>query len=131
MIVDASAVLAILMAETDAARFAGAITHSHPRVMSALGWLEIAMAVDRRGDAMARNQFETFFDRARIDIVPVTQDLTILARQAFADWGKGNHRARLNMGDCVSYALARQRGEPLLFKGNDFSLTDIEPALKN
>ena len=131
MIVDASAVLAILMAEADARAFAGAIAHSHPRVMSALGWLETAMAVDRRGDVMARNQFETFFNRAGIDIVPVTQELTLLARQAFTDWGKGKHRAGLNMGDCISYALARWRGEPLLFKGSDFSQTDIEPALKD
>ena len=131
MIIDASAVLAILMAEPDAGKFANAITHSWPRTMSALGWLEAAIAVDRRGDTMARNQFEAFFSRSEIEVVPVTLELSAIARQAFADWGKGKHKARLNMGDCIAYALARQRREPLLFKGDDFSHTDIEPALKD
>jgi ribonuclease VapC len=131
MIVDASAVLAILMAEPDAEQFAGALMHSGQRAMSAVNWLEAALAVDRRGGAAARNQFETFFGRSGIEIVPVTRELALLARKAFDDWGKRRHRASLNMGDCIAYALARQRGEPLLFKGNDFSQTDIEPALKD
>jgi ribonuclease VapC len=130
MIVDASAVLAILMAEPDASRFAGALTHSAQRTMSALNWLEAAIAVDRKGGPAARNEFESFFARAGIEIVPVTQELAVMARQAHSDWGK-RKPAWLNMGDCIAYALARQRGEPLLFKGNDFSQTDIEPALKD
>ena len=119
------------MAEADADRFAHALTHSWPRAMSVVGWLETAMALDRRGDATSRHELETFFSRSEIEIVPVTLQLTLLARQAFADWGKGKHRARLNMGDCITYALARQRLEPLLFKGNDFAQTDIEPALQD
>ena len=131
MIVDASAALAILMAEPDAARFAGALMHTGQRTMSAFNWLEVALAVDRRGGPAARNEFESFFGRAGIEIVPVTHELAALARAAFGDWGMRRHRAALNMGDCIAYALARQRSEPLLFKGNDFSQTDIEPALKD
>jgi ribonuclease VapC len=130
MIVDASAVLAILMGEPDAPRFAGALTHSGSRAMSALNWLEAAITIDRRGGPEARNDFESFFGRADIEIVPLTQELAVLARRAYSDWGK-RQPAWLNMGDCVAYALARHRGQPLLFKGNDFSQTDIEPALKD
>jgi ribonuclease VapC len=130
MIVDASAILAILMGEPDAPRFASMLAHSGKRAMSALNWLEAAIIIDRRGGPEARNDFDNFFARAGIEIVPVTRELAGLARQAYNDWGR-REPAWLNMGDCVAYALARQRGEPLLFKGNDFSQTDIESALKD
>ena len=131
MIVDASAALAILMAETDADRFAQVLARAGRRAMSAVNWLEAAMAVDRRGGPAAQHEFEGFFARARIEIVPVTADLVALARRAFNDWGKNKHPAWLNMGDCIAYALAKQRGEPLLCKGNDFVRTDIELVLKD
>ncbi len=131
MIVDASAVLAVLFAEPDAIRFATAIAHAPTRRMSAVNWLEAAMAIDRRGDDISRGSFAQFFERAAITIVPVTGGHAALARQAFATWGKGRHAAGLNMGDCIAHALARSTGEALLFKGNDFVLTDIAPALKD
>jgi ribonuclease VapC len=131
MIVDASAVLAVLMHEDDAATYAQAIADAPERAMSAVNWLETAMAVDRRGDAAARNAFSDFFDRGDFKIIPVTPEIAALARHAFAEWGKARHRARLNMGDCIAYATARSTGRPLLFKGNDFIHTDIEPAPKD
>jgi len=131
MIVDASAVLAILFAEPDADRYAAAITHAQPRFMSAVNWFEAAIAVDRRGADGAVEKFDQLIRRGHIEIVAYTPEHAALARQAYHAWGKGRHRASLNMGDCAASALARSRGEPLLFKGNDFVLTDIERALKD
>jgi ribonuclease VapC len=128
MIVDASAVVAILFAEADAGRYAAAITEAPVKTMSAVNWLEAAIAVDRRGGERAKAEFARFFDRAAIEIVPVTNDHAALARAAFAHWGRGT-KADLNMGDCIAYALSRSTGRPLLFKGDDFTHTDIAPAL--
>jgi ribonuclease VapC len=82
----------------------------------------------RAGDAAIRH-FDALFRQARILIEPVTEEQALLARQGYSDYGKGRHAAGLNFGDCFSYALARATGEPLLFKGQDFSQTDIQPAL--
>jgi len=131
MIVDASAVLAILFAEPDAERFATAIANGRDRAMSAVNWFEAAIAIDRRGGARAAFEFESLINRAAIDVVQYDADQARMAREAFAVWGKGRHSARLNMGDCAAYALSRSRQQPLLFKGGDFALTDIEPALKD
>ncbi len=88
------------------------------------------MLIDSRGDEMARAGFERFFPAGNIAIVPVTLEQAMLARQAHRQFGKGRgHPARLNYGDCFAYALAKETGEPLLFKGGDFALTDIRPAL--
>ncbi len=128
MIVDASAVVAILFAEPDAGRYADAITGAPVKAMSALNWLETAIAVDRRGSERAKAAFARFFERAAIEIVPVTPDQAALARAAFDQWGRGT-KADLNMGDCIAYALSRSTGRALLFKGDDFTHTDIVPAL--
>ena len=88
------------------------------------------MAVDRRGGDRARADFSHFFERSGIEIVPVTAEQAELARQAFRTWGRGQP-ADLNMGDCIAYALSRSTGRSLLFKGDDFPRTDIEPALKD
>ncbi len=130
MIVDASAVVAVLFAEPDAVRYAEAITNAAEKSISALNWLEAAIAVDRRGGPIARAAFDAFFERSGIEIVPITAEHATLARQAFREWGRGQ-AADLNLGDCMAYALSRATGRKLLFKGNDFPQTDVEPALKD
>ena len=97
--------------------------------MSVANYVELAMVVESQLGSEAMQQAQAFFRRAVIAIEPVTIDHGELARQAFLDFGKGRHKAGLNFGDCFSYALAKATGEPLLFKGNDFSQTDIEAAL--
>ena len=130
MVIDASAVLAILLGERDAAAFAQAIENADDRRMSAAGYLEAALVVDNRGDAVAQREFDRFFLRSGITIEPVTLEQARLAREAYRDFGKGRHRAKLNFGDCLAYALARAIEQPLLYKGRDFSHTDIQSALK-
>lgn len=100
------------------------------RRISAATWLETALVVDGRGDDIASSRFEALTERLQIEVVPVDAHVAALARVAHQQFGRGHHRAKLNFGDCMSYALAKARNEPLLFKGNDFSRTDIEPALK-
>ena len=128
MIIDSSAILAILFEEPDAERFEAAIANAWPRRMSAVALLEATMVVKGRGGAAAGNDLDAFLERARVEFVPVTPEHVNVARQAWRRFGKGNHPAALNFGDCFAYALAAVSGEPLLFKGDDFALTDIEAA---
>lgn len=128
MIIDTSAALAILLAEKDAGGFARAIEASATCRMSAASYLEAALIIDNRGDAVASREFDLFFRRAGIAIEPVTFEQVQIARQAYRDFGKGRHRAGLTFGDCLSYALAKSLDEPLLFKGADFAQTDVERA---
>jgi ribonuclease VapC len=97
--------------------------------MSAANYLEAALVIDTRGDPVASREFDLFLRRADFLIEPVTFEHAKTARQAYLDFGKGRHPARLNFGDCLAYALAKSRDEPLLFKGSDFYRTDIEPAI--
>lgn len=129
MIIDASALLALVLNEPDGARFARAIAGASRPRMSAVNWFEATMQVDRRGDAVAISRFDDFVTQFGIEIVPFTPEQAARARQVFRIYGKGQHPARLNFGDCMAYATAKLAGSPLLFKGDDFSLTDIEPAL--
>jgi ribonuclease VapC len=129
MIIDTSAILAILLGEGDAATFAGAIEAAVERRMSAANYVEAAAVIDGRGDAVARREFDRFFDRAAIGIEPVTFEQARIARSAYQDFGKGRHRAGLNLGDCFAYALSRSLDEPLLYKGRDFRHTDVRSAL--
>jgi ribonuclease VapC len=128
MVIDASAVLAILLGEKDAQVFARAIENADPCRTSAVNYLEAALVIDNRGDAVAHREFDRFVRRARIQIEPVTFEQAQIAREAYRDFGKGRHPARLNLGDCFAYALAKLVDEPLLFKGRDFSRTDIRPV---
>ena len=89
------------------------------------------MVVDRRGNALAINRLENFMQRAKVELIPVSLAQATIARRAWQMFGRGVHPARLNYGDCFAYALAKETSEPLLFKGNDFAQTDIEPALKD
>lgn len=125
MIIDTSALLAILYQESDALHFVEAIVSAEVSRMSAANFLEAAINIDSIGDAEASRQLDTFIRRAEIQIEAVTHEQAQIARQAYRDFGKGKHPAALNFGDCFAYALARFTGEPLLFKGNDFAKTDI------
>ncbi len=128
MIVDTSAVLAVLFSEPDADRFERAIAAADRSRISAANFVEAAVVVDLQTDAAGSRHFDTFVRRSRLTIEPVTEEQAHLARQAYFDYGKSRHPAGLNLGDCFAYALAKATGEPLLFKGNDFSKTDIAPA---
>lgn len=130
MIVDSSAILAILLCEPDSEPLLDAILEA-PRVrMSVANWLEAGMVMDRRGTPVAASRFDDFIREARIELTPVSPAQATLARGAHRMFGRGVHPARLNFGDCFAYALAKDAHEPLLFKGADFAQTDIEPALK-
>ena len=129
MVIDTSALLAILLAESDGELYARAIEESDARRMSAANYLEAAIVIDTRGDAFARREFDEIFRRAGISIEPVTFEQAQLAREAYHDFGKGRHPAGLNFGDCLSYALAKWLYEPLLYKGGDFACTDVHSAL--
>jgi len=128
MIIDTSALLAILLVEPEASRFASAIENARVVRFSAASYFEAAVYIDRNGDEVRRAMLDTFLAQFSIQIEPVTAEQALLARQAFVLFGKGRHKAGLNFGDCFSYALARAYREPLLFKGGDFGHTDLEDA---
>jgi ribonuclease VapC len=125
MIVDTSALLAVLYQEDDAEQFVRALATAPTRRMSAANFLEAAINIDTYGDSEASRQLDNFIRQAGLEIVAITLEHAQIARQAYQDFGKGRHKAGLNFGDCFAYALARATGEPLLFKGNDFAQTDI------
>jgi ribonuclease VapC len=130
MILDASAVIAILRDEPEAPRFAQAIQDAERRRISAVNYVEAAAVIDGSRDPVASRQFDDLLRDAGVAIEPVTQLQAKIARDAYRDFGKGSgHAARLNFGDCFAYALAKDKGEPLLFKGDDFPNTDIVSAL--
>ena len=128
MIVDTSAVVAILFDEKDAEIYARALSEAESRRISAANFVEAALVVDAQTRAEGSRQFDAFFRRAGIVIEPVTEEQAHAARQAYADFGKGRHPAGLNFGDCFAYALAKEKDKPLLFKGTDFAYTDVEVA---
>jgi ribonuclease VapC len=131
VIVDASALLAVVLAEPDAARYAKALAAARqPRISSAT-WFEAAMQVDAGGDEFAVNRFDDFLRDFGIRVIPFTAEHARHARIGRRLYGRHVHPARLNFGDCMVYGVAKAEREPLLFKGNDFSQTDIEPALKD
>ena len=129
MILETSALLAVLLMEPEAVPFASAIENASVVRLSAANYVEAAIYVDRNGDEVRRAMLETFLKEFSIRIEPVTAEQALFARQAFVLFGKGRHKAGLNFGDCFSYALARAYGEPLLFKGGDFGHTDLAAAL--
>ena len=128
MIVDSSALLAVLYREQDAERYEKAIASAaHPR-MSFANVLETSIVLESRGGAAAGGELDLFLRDAEIELMPVTIEHLEAARRAWRRFGKGNHQASLNFGDCFAYALADLMDEPLLFKGEDFGHTDIEAA---
>ncbi len=127
MIVDTSAIVAILRAEPDAEDYIDALAHAAAPKMSAATYVEAAVVVDANRDPVLSGRFDDLV--ADIEVVPMTRELAHIARRAYRDFGKGSgHPARLNLGDCFSYALARGSGEPLLYKGDDFGHTDVASA---
>jgi ribonuclease VapC len=129
VIVDISALVAILRNEAEAVTYLQAIYRAECRV-SAASFLETAIVIERGRDPVASRRFDDLLREAQITIEPVTAEQAQIARQAYRDYGRGSgHPARLNFGDCFAYALARATGEKLLFKGNDFTHTDIASAL--
>jgi ribonuclease VapC len=129
VIVDASALLAVLLDEPEAPDFAAALAAADSALMSVVNHLEVAIPIDRRDDVVLSQRFDAFVSFSGIALVPATAAQTRIARQAHAEYGKGRHRAGLNLGDCFAYALARETGLPLLFKGDDFVHTDIVSAM--
>ena len=126
MIVDTSALIAILYGEPEQARFVQLLHDAEICRLSVAGFVELSMVVESQLGVEAERQVDMLFRRTGIIVEPVTVEQGHLARQAFLDYGKGRHKAGLNFGDCFSYALAKATGEPLLFKGSDFSQTDIK-----
>jgi ribonuclease VapC len=130
MIVDSSALLAILRAEPEALGCARAIENATSRRISAANFLETAIVIDGSRDPVASRRFDDLLHEAEFVVEPVTEQQARIAREAYRDFGKGSgHPAQLNLGDCFAYALAKATREQLLFIGNDFAHTDITPAL--
>ena len=131
MVIDTSALIAILLQEPDAVRVDEAIEAGSPLLLSAASLFEASMVIEsRKGEAGGR-ELDLLIYRSGIEVVAVDQDQAETARQAWRRFGKGRHPAALNYGDCFSYALAKSRRLPLLFRGNDFVRTDIEAVLPN
>ncbi len=130
VIVDASAVLAILFDEPEGREMGEMLsTAAESPTMSPINFLEAAVRVDGLQSAEKSAKLDALLTTLRIEIAPATAEQALLAREAYRRFGKGNHPAKLNLGDCFAYALAKARSEPLLFKGDDFRLTDVEAAL--
>jgi ribonuclease VapC len=129
-VVDSSALIAILRQESEADIYLDAVSAAETLQISAANYLEAAIVVDRGRDPIASRRFDQFVTEAGIRIEPVTATHARIARDAYRDYGKGSgHKAGLNFGDCFAYALAKDTGEPLLFKGDDFPHTDLASAL--
>lgn len=129
MIVDTSALLSVMLHEQDRARYRDAILAAVRPAISAANWLEGALVLERKGDANAAARHDPVCEALGLTIAPVTPTQALLARDAYRALGRGRHRAALHLGDCFAYALAKERDEPLLFKGGDFARTDVKQAL--
>lgn len=127
LVVDTSAIVAIVMEEPEAADFIAALASARTRVLTSVNLLE-AQIVLTFGKGMPAGTAEDLVARENIEIVPFDEDFSSLAFETYRRYGKDRHPAKLNMGDCAAYALAKSRGWPLLYKGDDFAQTDIERA---
>jgi ribonuclease VapC len=125
MVLDTSALLAILQDEPERRAFNVAIEAADSRLLSTASFVEASVVLEVRYGAEAVRELDAFIDRAGITLVPVDAEQARVARLAFSRYGKGRHRASLNFGDCFAYALALTRGESLLYKGDDFLHTDL------
>lgn len=129
MIIDSSALIAVLDQEPEAEAIARAMAAAPDRRLAAANLVETAIVMqERRGDEGARD-LDLLLAKLKIEIVPFTARQADIARKAFRRYGRGRHQARLNLGDCFAYALAKDSAAPLLFKGNDFAQTDVEAAI--
>ena len=125
MVIDASAILAILQNEPERHAFNVAIAAADQRSLSAASLVELSIVISARYGADAQTDLDAFLNTAQIEIISVDRGQAELARSAFTQFCKGRHRAALNFGDCFSYALAKWLDQPLLFKGDDFCHTDL------
>jgi ribonuclease VapC len=130
MIIDASALIAILRNEAEADACAKAIASADTRRVSAVNYVEAAVVIDGSRNPIASRRFDDLFREAHLVVEPVTEAQAQIAREAYRDFGKGSrHAAGLNFGDCFAYALAKVTGEPILFKGDDFTHTDLSGVI--
>jgi ribonuclease VapC len=130
LIVDTSAIIAILRDEPDADRYARALAEASDPLISAGTYLEAAIVIDANRDPVLSGRFDDLLAVAAVQVEPVTARHAEIARQGYRNFGKGSgHPAGLNFGDCFAYALSRTTGKPLLYKGLDFAQTDVESAL--
>lgn len=125
MVIDTSALIAILLGEPDAEIFASAIAADPKRLISAFTALETSIVIEAKKGESGGRELDLLIHRARIEIIALNPEQLELARSAWREYGKGRNPAGLNIGDCCSYALAKHAQEPLLFKGADFAKTDI------
>jgi ribonuclease VapC len=128
MVVDTSALVAMVQGEPERALFAERLAEQTPNFMTAVSWTEVRMVVLSRMRRAGLAALQDLMAAASIEVLPVSVELADSAFDAFRRFGKGRHPARLNLGDCFSYALAKQMSVPLLFKGDDFSKTDVLAA---
>ncbi len=128
MVIDSSAIVAILLGEPEAQAFIRTIASAPKRLVAAFTALEAAVVIEARKGPAGGRELDLLFHEAGIDLVGMDVEQVALAREAYRRFGKGRHPAGLNLGDCCAYALAVQCGEPLLFKGDDFSKTDVTSA---
>ena len=129
VILDTSAIMAILFQEADAQRFSDAIAAAPRRTISAATLVEAGIVAEDRGGTPLREDMEALLARARTEVADFTVEHAALAAAGWRRYGKGRHPAGLNLGDCFAYALAQSRNEPLLFKGTDFAQTDVKAAV--
>ncbi len=129
MVIDTSALMAVLLQEADASRIAAVIDAASPRLLSAATLLEASIVIESRKGETGGLELDLLVYRTGVEVVAVDHDQAEAARAAWRRFGKGRHPAALNFGDCFAYALAKQRGLPLLFRGQDFAQTDIDAAL--
>ena len=130
MIVDTSAIVCVLKSEPEAGVFQAAVSRAFPPRLSAASYLEVGIVIDKGRDPVLTRSLDDFVARVGIVIEPVTERQAKIAREAYRDFGKGSgHPAQLNFGDCFAYALAKDKAEPLLFKGSDFAHTDVRRAI--
>jgi len=129
MVVDTSALLAILLGEPEAEAAIEALAADPRRWVSAFSVYEAAVVIDGRKGPAGGRELDLLLHEAGVTVVPFTAEHAGLAREAYRRFGKGHHPAGLNLGDCAAYALAQDSGEPLLFKGDDFRRTDVESVL--
>lgn len=125
MVIDSSAVLALLLDEPEAESFRFAIADSETRLLSAATLLEVALVIERRHSEAGGRELDLLISRLDVEVVPVDSEQVKEARRAWRRFGRGRHPAGLNYGDLFSYALAQTTGQPLLFKGDDFARTDV------
>lgn len=126
MVIDSSAILALLLGEAEAPVFAARIAESTKRLIASVNALECAIVIESRKGEHGSRELDLLLHEASIELVAMDREQLALAREAYRRFGPGRHPARLNLGDCCAYALSMQSGEPLLFKGNDFRHTDVQ-----